>query len=451
MLNKVKKYIRDNKLLRKTCRVLVALSGGADSVCLLIVLRELGYDIVAAHCNFHLRGEESNRDEQFARQLCDRLDIPIHATHFFTEAYAKEQGLSVEMAARELRYDYFKKIMTEEHCEAICVAHHSDDSIETLFINLLRGTGIKGLRGIQPKSGSVVRPLLCCSREDILKFLKERGQDFVTDSSNLTTDYLRNKIRLQLIPLIQSIMPSAKETLLTTADNLREEAKVYDACIKRMEEECSYVDNEGTLRIAKEGLLRSPSPLSLLHETLSGCGFNRSQLRQILDAIHHPGRQFEAVSSDTGTPLRLVIDRQELYVGSSNQASFQPFTIDITDGKGIIPLPYSQQLHYEVADYTPGAIRREPDYACLDMAKISGSMLIRSTMPGDSFIPFGMKGRKLISDYLTDLKVPLTLKERQLVVETGGKIAWVVGRRPSNEFRTDSSTSKILILHVCEH
>ena len=442
MLEKVRKYILDNKLLSEKDKVLVALSGGADSVCLLLILQELGYDIVAAHCNFHLRGKESDRDEQFVANLCSKRDIRLHITHFDTITYAKEHGQSIEMAARELRYTYFNTLMAEERCNAVCVAHHSDDSIETMLINLMRGTGIKGLCGIQPRNGKVVRPLLCCSRNEILHFLEDRRQAYVTDSTNLETDYVRNKIRLNLIPLMQSIAPSAKESMLTTIDNLNEEAKIYGWCMKRMEEESSYVDGEGTLHISKEGLQRSPSPLSLLHESLRGCGFNRTQLKQILSCINSTGRRFFSQH------FQLTVDREDLVVTGRTEEPEEELMIEFDGTEGTIPLPHGIELEFKVLHNENISISKDPSFAYLDLKKLGSPIVVRPTKNGDAFIPFGMKGRKLVSDLLTDIKMPAQNKQRQMVLTAAEKIAWVIGIRPSNEFRITPSTDLILQLHI---
>ena len=185
----VQKYIEENHLIQPKDKVLVALSGGADSVALFRVLLSLGYSLECAHCNFHLRGEESDRDETFVRLLCDKYSIPLHVVHFDTEAYAKEKHLSIEMAARELRYDWFEKMRLEREAVSIAVAHHRDDSVETFLLNLIRGTGINGLKGIAAQNGTVIRPLLSESRENILNYLQVIGQDYVTDSTNLQDEY----------------------------------------------------------------------------------------------------------------------------------------------------------------------------------------------------------------------------------------------------------------------
>ncbi len=440
MLNKIKKHIEDNALLDGNDHVLVGLSGGADSVCLLTVLCELGYRTSAAHCNFQLRGEESTRDELFVRDLCEKMGVRLHVTHFDTCGYAREHGQSIEMAARELRYGYFSRLMKEEGYSKTAIAHHSDDSIETMLINLLRGTGLRGLCGIRAKNGKTVRPLLCCSREEVLGFLRERSQAYVTDSTNLSTDYVRNKVRLQLLPLMQEISPSARETLLTTISNLQEEEKVYGWCMRRMEEESSYVDDYGVLHISKEGLQRSPSPMSLLHEALRDCGFNRSQLMQILGCMDKTGRRFFSAE------FQLTVDRDYLVVTgiTDERGAETPSEMEITGDEGILELADGERIAYRVVGRDELEIQKDRSHAYFDLRKLGRSLTVRLAEKGDWLIPFGMKGRKLVSDLLTDMKVPALEKARQLVVCSGGRIAWVLGRRASEEFRVDDDTELVV-------
>ena len=444
--DKIKDFINENKLLCKGEHIVAAVSGGADSVCLLLVLQELGYEIVAAHCNFHLRGGESDRDEEFVKALCDRKGIKLHITGFDTVSYAKSHGLSIEMAARELRYGFFRQLMQEEHCDKTAIAHHADDNIETLFINLLRGTGINGLCSIKPQNGPFVRPLLCCRRNEILTYLKERGQDYMTDSTNLVADVVRNRIRLEVMPLLENITPAATDNILTTIANLNEARNVHDHAIQNVAD-CIIGKEEGLITIDKDRLLSQPSPITILHHLLAPLGFNRSQLQQILQSVNHTGRQFKAISID-GLPVHLTIDRKQLYLECDDTLPFQPTVIDLSRNEGIISLPYDKQLTYKITDFTPDIIRREKQFVCLDLDKLKGNLIIRLAANGDSFIPFGMKGRKLVSDFLTDEKVPLPMKNRQLVLESHGRIAWIIGRRASDEFRTDNTTKHVIILSL---
>ena len=278
---KVAQYINRKQLLQPTDKVLVALSGGADSVALLRLLQASGYDCEAAHCNFHLRGAESDRDEAFVRQLCVKQQVPLHTVHFDTARTAEERHISIEMAARELRYGWFEEIRQKINADAIAVAHHQDDSVETLLLNLIRGTGINGLRGIRPKNGHIVRPLLCLERKEIISYLNRIGQDYVTDSTNLQDEYTRNKIRLNLLPMMQEINPSVKESILNTAEHLDGASAIYkqgiDEGIKRVR------TAEG---ICIERLMQELAPATLLFEILYPLGFNTAQIRDILPFPH---------------------------------------------------------------------------------------------------------------------------------------------------------------------
>ena len=230
--HRVTQYIEKEGLFSSENKILVALSGGADSVALLCILHTAGYRCEAAHCNFHLRGEESNRDEQFVRQLCEKYKINLHTIDFDTTRHATEKHISIEMAARELRYNWFEKTRKDCQADVIAVAHHQDDSVETILLNLIRGTGITGLLGIRPRNGVVVRPLLCINREEIIHYLQSIQQEYVTDSTNLEDEYTRNKIRLNLLPLMQTINPSVKNNLIETSNYLNDVATLYNKYIE---------------------------------------------------------------------------------------------------------------------------------------------------------------------------------------------------------------------------
>ena len=227
MIYKVERYIEKYHLLERGDKVLVALSGGADSVALLLALLKLGYSCEAIHCNFHLRDEESDRDEKFVEELCRIKGVLLHVVHFDTQHYAREHKISIEMAARELRYAVFEEYRCKREATAVAVAHHRDDNAETLLLNLIRGTGIRGLRGIQPKNGYIIRPLLCVGRSDIMEYLEWRGVGYVTDSTNLTSDYTRNKIRLEIIPRMAEINPSVGDSIDATAKRVSDAELVY--------------------------------------------------------------------------------------------------------------------------------------------------------------------------------------------------------------------------------
>ena len=305
MLRRVQSFINRNQLLNPDELHLVGLSGGADSVALLLILRELGYHIEAAHCNFRLRGEESNRDEQFVRDLCERFNIPLHLIHFDTKLYATQHQVSIEMAARDLRYGYFRQLCQDIGASTVCIAHHRDDAVETLLMNLLRGAGIHGLTGIRPKNDLVRRPLLCVSRQEIVEFLDSMGQSYVTDSTNLEADVLRNKLRLQVLPLLEEIAPGAAANIDKTANYLREAEKVFQAELEI--ERMAHLNPDGTA-IKIVALKQLASPSSFLHEWLAPMGFNSTQTEQMLNCLDETGKEF---CSATHT---LVVDRQQLVV-----------------------------------------------------------------------------------------------------------------------------------------
>ena len=278
---KIAQYIDQEKLFTREDKILVTLSGGADSVALLRLLLDMGYTCEAAHCNFHLRGDESVRDEMFVRELCLQLEVPLHVQHFQTTEEAEKRHISIEMAARELRYAWFEQLRLQQGADVIAVAHHKDDSVETLLLNLIRGTGINGLLGIRPKNGNIVRPLLCLDRKEITEYLQEIGQSYVTDSTNLQDEYTRNKIRLNLLPLMQEINPSVKESLLRTAEHLNDAALLYK---KGIEEGKQKVQTEQGILISV--LLQESAPETLLFEILSQLGFNSAQIKDIFTSLN---------------------------------------------------------------------------------------------------------------------------------------------------------------------
>ena len=422
VIERARLFIARHQLLVAERGVLVALSGGADSVALLRLLLALNYRCEAAHCNFQLRGEESERDELFVRRLCSDLHVPLHTIRFDTMQRVKESHLSVEMAARQLRYDWFEQLISERHLQAVAVAHHQDDSIETMLINLIRGTGIDGLLGIQPRHGHVVRPLLALSRQDLLAYLERLRQPYVTDSTNLHDTYVRNKIRLHLLPLMEQINPSVRESLTRTMSHLQQASQLYHQAVDEALAPLTH-SADGTLQISIAKLMQSASPQALLHELLMPQGFNRAQEEAIYRTLNGPsGRTFCSATH------QLIKDRERLYI--------LPIAPKVAPTLQIEYVKINNQF----------TLPRTSEVACIDAAKVTEPLTLRLAAEGDWFIPLGMKGRKKLSDYLTDCKVPLHLKRQQYVVCCGQKIVWVVGRRLDNRFRLDSTTTEAIIL-----
>lgn len=419
----VEKFIDQKSLFERCDKVLVALSGGADSVALLRVLDALGYQCECAHCNFHLRGEESNRDEAFVQQLCQKFDIPLHVTHFDTTDYAHTKRISIEMAARELRYQWFETLRQSIGASVIAVAHHRDDSVETFLLNLIRGTGINGLKGIAPKNGFVVRPLLQESRENILDYLQHLNQEYVTDSTNLQDEYMRNKIRLNLLPLMQELNPSISESIAATAERLADAALIYN---KEREMAIQRV-MKGEKVISISALLDETAPSSLLFELLHPYGFNSSQIKDIYQSLFgQSGRRFHS------SQWEVLRDRDSLILHS--------FSGEETDH---VP----PTLTYETVDITPEfIIPRDKHIACLDADKVTLPLTVRKWQAGDKFTPLGMKGKKNVSDYLTDRKFTLFQKGHQYVACQGDKIVWLIGERIDNAYRIDTDSKRALIV-----
>jgi tRNA(Ile)-lysidine synthase len=421
MKHRIAQYIEKERLLTPNDNILVALSGGADSVALLRVLLSLGYTCHAAHCNFHLRSEESDSDEAFVRRLCGEQGVTLHVTGFDTRAHACRQKISVEMAARELRYRWFDELANTCGYTAVAVAHHRDDSIETMLLNLIRGTGIQGLTGIRPRNGRVVRPLLCITRDEVTDYLHGIGQAYVTDSSNLHDDYLRNKIRLKLLPLMQEINPSVKHGLFRTGNYLHEAATLYSQAIE--DGKARVWSAEG---IHIKSLLAEASPGALLFEILHPMGFNSAQTEEILlSAGAQSGKQFTS-----GSGWRAVRDRDHILirpVGAEGETA-PPF-----------------RLTFDETDHTPGfPTVSDKRTAHFDADKLRGDLTIRRWRKGDVFVPFGMTGRKLVSDFLTDRKYSIPQKEQQWVLCCGDRIAWIIGERTDNRFRIDRSTRRVI-------
>lgn len=440
MLEKIARFIEQNQLLDKEKKYIVALSGGADSVCLLLILKKLGYNVDAAHCNFNLREEESLRDEQFCIDLCKRQQIKIHLVHFDTNAYSLLHGISIEMAARNLRYSYFENLIRDICADGVCVAHHQNDCAETVILNLIRGTGINGLAGIRPKRDNVIRPLLCVSREEIENFLKKEGQEYVTDSSNLTDFFVRNNIRLNIIPAMEKINPSAVQNIVRTAVRVNEANKVFAHSIEKSSSKVSkFIDD--LLYIDINLLKAEVSPEYTLFNILKKYGFNPDQIGNISAGIDsQTGKRFLS-----GTH-QLTFDRGKIIISKIEDHSLNlniPETGNyIVNDKCLIKV---MKLHVD----DKFCISKERKSVTLDAERVRFPLLLRNVNNGDRFFPFGMKGSKLIGDYMTDKHFSIIDKERQLVIEDAdGNIIWLVGERTDNRFRITSDTKEALVISL---
>lgn len=391
-LSKVKEYIQTKVLLDKEAKVVVGVSGGADSIALLDILIHLGYNCIAAHCNFHLRGEESDRDYRFVKKICQERKIEFIYTDFDTYKYMTENSVSLEMAARELRYEWFEKIRVELNANKIAVAHHQDDSVETVLINLIRGTGIKGLTGIPSMNGNIVRPLLCLYRENIIQYLSENNLEFVEDSTNKEDVYIRNKIRLNIIPLLETINPSVKQSIYKTSENLLSVEKIYEANVDKIKNEI-FVNN--TINIPL--LLKENEPKTILFEILHPYGFNSENIVSIFNTLtNQSGKQF--YSKD----YILIKDRDLLILEEISLKDENVYHIrkDDTNINNPIRLKIEKlNSREEFLEY-----KKNSNTIFLDQDRLTYPLTIRHWQNGDKFVPFGMKGSKKLSDYFSDQK-----------------------------------------------
>lgn len=434
MQEQVVDYIEKHNLLRPTDKVIVGFSGGADSVALLYILHSLRYNCVAAHCNFHLRGEESNRDERFARDFAAMLDIPFVKTDFDTVGYAEENKISIEMAARELRYDWFEKIRLEEKADVVAVAHHNDDHVETILLNLIRGTGLRGLTGMPPKRESIIRPLLSVSRKELEAFLSERGLKYVDDSTNATDVYLRNFVRLRLIPMLSTLNPAVKSAIDRMSHHLVGVEAIYN---DYMEQTLESVMSDCHISIAK--LQATIAPEAVLFELLTPYGYTPSQLEDVYRALNgESGKVFKSPVGDT----ILIKDRESLILTKDVSKDNQVYRIE---GERL-EYPIRLLLSKVPIDET-FRIFKEKHIAVLDADKVIEPLSLRTWKDGDWFVPFGMKGRKKLSDFYTDRKFSLEEKDQTWLLCSGEDILWVVGERIDQRYSISKASKNALIVN----
>ena len=404
-------------------KYILALSGGIDSMVLADMLLQAKAEFVLAHCNFHLRGEESDGDEKFVRDYAERKGLSLYVKQFDTMAYAKEHGVSIEMAARDLRYAWFEELRQQLGYDKIAVAHHADDQLETFFINLLRGAGIRGLKGMQPVNGNIIRPLLDKSREEIHQYAIENGIKWREDHTNAETQFLRNKIRHELLPVIDGISKEGRASILKSISHLASENELYR----------ELVDEKLFQIVKKDGEVQKTSHLlpltsQLLFEWLRDYGFNSDQVHFIYEAKNgQPGTVFFSPTH------KVTIER---------------------DGVELTPICQHDKTQVElVYEQHPNddnfVIDKSPEVAQLDYDKLTFPLKLRMWQAGDRFYPLGMKGSRLLSDFMKDLKLTTRQKEECQVLTTAkDEIVWVVGRRVDERFKVTDKTKTILKIQM---
>jgi tRNA(Ile)-lysidine synthase len=433
----VAKVIAEQGLLHNERPVIVAVSGGADSVALLACLLELGYECVAAHCNFHLRGEESMRDMHFVESLSQQLSVDLHIRDFDVDERMKATGESVEMACRELRYAWFNDLLEKNYAQAIAVGHHREDNVETFMLNLLRSTGIAGLTGMRYRNGLVIRPMLDCTRAEIEDYLKYKSLDFIVDSSNNSNDYKRNKIRNVLLPMLEKLSPGAMDAVVKTMANLNDNREVYDDVVKATYDKY-YDSDKQTINVA-ELVAAEPRARILLYEILRQNGFNMTQVDNILAAGDASGLTFDAPSG-----VRAELSRGVLHI-TSHITDLHDDEVEVSLNQSIVnPIGIEITTH-QIAEFKP---ERDAAVMYLDSAALDGNprWTIRPWRRGDRIAPFGLPGTKLLSDVFADAKLTQAQKRDVRVLTRDGVIVWVIGLRASKHFAVTKSTTSYLQL-----
>lgn len=439
MYRKFIQHIQSKKLFKPGDRLLVGVSGGPDSVVLARLIAKTGNPFALAHCNFKLRGTASDGDERFVQWLADDLGVECYLSSFPTKEYAAENGISIEMAARDLRYNWFDKIYNENGFHRIVVGHHLDDVLETFLLNLTRGTGIRGLTGIKPVSGKIIRPLLFATRQEIEDYACSQGFDYRTDASNNDTTIKRNLIRHRIIPLLEQLNPSFRQNLEKTIGYLAQTYDVFFAAMEKTREKLVKKQTDrDTVPIPK---LKKKQPLPLyLYELLRPYNFNPAVVAEIEQALWgEPGKQFFSPTH------RLVCDRDELIITLLEEKKPELFYIEKGQHEfdGPVNLKITEEPFTE--EYT---IPRYENIATIDAAKVSFPLALRKWQTGEYFRPLGMKGLKKLSDFFIDEKYSIPDKENAWILYSGDRVVWIVGKRIDDRFKLTPETKTVLRIEL---
>lgn len=439
MLDRFKNFINDKKLFVSKDKLLLAVSGGIDSVVLAHLCHEAGLKFGIAHCNFGLRAEESEGDEKFVKQLSEKFKVPFYSTHFNTQAFADEQSISIQMAARQLRYKWFEEIRKKNKYDLVLIAHHKDDEIETLFINLIRGTGISGLHGIPLQRGKIVRPLLFATRNEIEQYVLQNNLSFREDSSNSSDKYIRNKLRQKVIPVLKEINSSLEATISKNIERLQQVEQVYREAVEQKIKSL-VVKKKNTIEVDVKKLLKLYPVAVYIYELLKPFGFNEAVCADVLGVIKDKtsGRQFFSQTH------RLLKDRSKLIITSHSKGAEEEFVIKA--GLKKINKPFAMSIsQVKAASYT---IPRSAQIASVDLGKLKFPLTIRKWKQGDAFRPLGMTTKKKLSDFFIDNKFSLIDKENTWLLLSGTDIVWVIGHRVDDRYKVTGKTRVVYKLAI---
>ena len=432
---KFKNFLQEKCKITDNTPILVALSGGADSMALLHLLLKSGYNCIAAHCNFSLRGIESDEDEQFVRKTCEQWNVECFTKKFDTYIYAKENKISVEMAARDLRYEWFYELADKLNIDFIATGHHGDDSVETFLLNLVRGTGLRGLTGISPQKDKLIRPLLFATSDEIKAYCAENKITYRTDSTNDDTKFVRNKIRHKLIPLFKEINPSFFRTMHNNMEYLKEVSYLYENEIEKVKKKIVSEDGD-MLLISKQKLQDYSLKNSFLFELLREKGFSGTMIDNIIDSLGKTsGKQFLTEK------YRLIIDRHNLILTTLKKSDSKTYYIESDNSLIDTPIQLKLKIFERTTDFI---ISKDPKIACFDADLLKFPLTFRHPQVGDRFKPLGMNSFKKLSDFFIDEKFTSIEKEQTWLLLNNSEIVWIIGKRIDNRYKIRKNTNRIL-------
>ena len=439
MLKRFEVNINKNNLFNKTNKLLVAFSGGVDSVVLADLLHKSGYSMHIAHCNFQLRGNEANDDTAFCKSFAESIKTPFHVIYFDTKMYAAEHKLSIQMAARDLRYNWFKDLINQYHFDYILTAHHANDSIETLFVNLIRGTGIKGLQGIPQKQNEIIRPLLFATKDEIKNYASINKLGYREDSSNQEIKYKRNFIRHQIIPKLKTLNPNIDETLKTSIHFFKQSSEIVSAfSALKYKEICKEDNNQFQIDISI--LKNEPQKETLLFEWLYPKGFRTNQIEQLCKVLINEKNIGKLFSSATH---QLLIDRKYIYIKTIlAQNSELSYTIQSLIDTSHLP------IKMKINEISDKVFNVNKNTICVSKSSLIFPLTLRKWKQGDKFKPFGMNGFKKLSDFFKDKKIPRFDKEQVWILENPEHILWVVGYRMDDRCKVDEEDLNAIEINV---